>query len=50
MAKKKSILHFQTMKMEGKKVTWLTAYDSRTAQFEEQAGIVMLLVGDSLGN
>ena len=50
MAKKKSILDFQTMKREGEQVTWLTAYDYPTAQFEEQAGIDMILVGDSMGN
>jgi len=47
---KKSILDFQRMKKEGEKVTWLTAYDYPNAQFEEQAGIDMILVGDSLGN
>lgn len=50
MTKKKSILDFQTMKREGEQVTWLTAYDYPTAQFEEQAGIDMILVGDSMGN
>ncbi len=46
---KKSILDFQKMKTEGEKITWLTAYDYPTAQFEERAGIDMILVGDSLG-
>ena len=46
---KKSILDFFNMKTEGKKVTWLTAYDYPTAQFAEAAGLDMLLVGDSLG-
>lgn len=48
--KKKGLLDFQRMKNEGEKVTWLTAYDFPTAQFEERAGIDMILVGDSVGN
>ncbi len=50
MAQKKGVLDFQRMKKAGERVTWLTAYDYPTAQFEERAGIDMILVGDSLGN
>ncbi len=46
---KKMIHDFHRMKREGEKITWLTAYDYPTAQFAEEAGIDMLLVGDSLG-
>jgi 3-methyl-2-oxobutanoate hydroxymethyltransferase len=37
------------MKDSGERVVWLTAYDFPTAQFAEEAGMDMLLVGDSLG-
>jgi 3-methyl-2-oxobutanoate hydroxymethyltransferase len=46
---KKMIHDFYRMKKEGEKITWLTCYDYPTAQFEEAAGIDMILVGDSLG-
>lgn len=49
MAKKKSIVDFMEMKKSGDKVTWVTAYDFPMASFAEQAGIDMILVGDSLG-
>jgi 3-methyl-2-oxobutanoate hydroxymethyltransferase len=50
VVKKKLMIHdFYKMKKEGKKVTWLTAYDYPTATFAEAAGLDMLLVGDSLG-
>jgi 3-methyl-2-oxobutanoate hydroxymethyltransferase len=48
---KKKLTRFdlQTMKDEGRKVVWVTAYDYVTAQLAEEAGMDMLLVGDSLG-
>lgn len=46
---KKMIQDFYRMKKEGEKITWLTAYDYPTAQFEEAAGVEMILVGDSMG-
>ncbi|MFW6180837.1 MAG: 3-methyl-2-oxobutanoate hydroxymethyltransferase [Spirochaetota bacterium] len=49
MPKKKSRLDFLAMKREGTKLTWVTAYDYPIARFAEQAGIDMILVGDSLG-
>ena len=34
---------------EGSPITWLTCYDFPTAYLQDQAGIEMILVGDSLG-
>jgi 3-methyl-2-oxobutanoate hydroxymethyltransferase len=50
MAEKKlNVNDFYQMKQRGEKVAWLTAYDYPTANFGEEAGLDMLLVGDSLG-
>lgn len=46
---KKTIQDFTKMKASGEKITWITAYDAPFAAFAEQAGIEMILVGDSLG-
>jgi 3-methyl-2-oxobutanoate hydroxymethyltransferase len=48
-SKKLSVIDLQKMKEEKKKVVWVTAYDFITAQLAEQAGMDMILVGDSLG-
>ncbi len=46
---KKGRFEFLKMKKEGAKLTWVTAYDYPIAHFAEEAGIDMILVGDSLG-
>jgi 3-methyl-2-oxobutanoate hydroxymethyltransferase len=46
---KKGLFDLHEMKRAGEQIAWLTAYDYPTAQFEEAAGIDMILVGDSLG-
>ena len=44
-----TIPKLRQMKAEGKKITMLTAYDYPTAILLDQAGIDILLIGDSLG-
>jgi 3-methyl-2-oxobutanoate hydroxymethyltransferase len=46
---KTTILDIYKKKAEGKKISMLTAYDFPTAQIVDQAGIDIILVGDSLG-
>lgn len=46
---KTTILDIYKKKAESRKITMLTAYDYPTAQIVDQAGIDMILVGDSLG-
>jgi 3-methyl-2-oxobutanoate hydroxymethyltransferase len=49
MKKKLTRFDLQNMKKSGQKAVWITSYDYWTAQFAEQAGMDMILVGDSLG-
>lgn len=48
--KKVRIHHFKEMKARGEKITMLTAYDYPTAALFDEAGVDVLLVGDSLGD
>lgn len=47
--KKLSILDFMKMKKEGMPAAWITAYDLPFAHCAEEAGVDMILVGDSGG-
>ncbi len=44
-----TIEQIQKMKQAGEKISMLTAYDFPTAKLLDEAGVPMLLVGDSLG-
>ena len=50
MAKKKTVLDFVRMKANGERFSYLVLYDFTFAMLAEQAGIDMILVGDSMGN
>lgn len=47
---KNTVATFAQAKIEGRKLSMLTAYDYSTAKLEDEAGIDGILVGDSLGN
>ena len=49
LKKTKTILDIRRMKVEGEKITVLTAYDYSLARLMDLAGIDMILVGDSVG-
>ena len=47
--KKITLPVLRNRKKNNKKISWITAYDFATASFAEEAGIDMILVGDSGG-
>ena len=47
--KKLTRIDLQRMKEKKEPVVWVTSYDYWTAKFAEEAGMDMILVGDSLG-
>lgn len=49
MGEKITVPHILKMKQRGEKITCLTAYDCSFARILDDAGVEMLLVGDSLG-
>lgn len=49
MEKKRTILSLQRRKDKGEKIVALTAYDFPTARLLDEAGLDLILVGDSLG-
>ena len=49
IAKKVTVPDVVGMKRDGKRITMMTAYDAAFARLVEQAGIDIILVGDSLG-
>ena len=44
-----TVTHFQKMREENEKIVVLTSYDASFAAVSEEAGVEVLLVGDSLG-
>ena len=49
MAKKKTILDLVQMKENGEQAVWMVLYDACFASYAEEAGMDMILVGDSMG-
>ena len=49
-AKRITVRDLAKMKAEGRKITTVTSYDAITARLVDEAGIQLILVGDSAGN
>ena len=49
MERRKTVADIKAMKQAGEKIVMLTAYDFPSACIAEEAGVDMILVGDSLG-
>lgn len=49
MEKRISIIDLKAMKRRGEKIAMITAYDYPSARLVEEAGVPLILVGDSLG-
>ena len=47
--KQNTVVTLAAMKVRGEKISQLTCYDYTTACLMDQAGVNMVLVGDSLG-
>ena len=48
--KRVRVHHLQAAKRNGERLVMLTAYDAVTARIFDEAGVDMLLIGDSIGN
>ena len=46
---KNTVATLQQQKLDGDKITMLTAYDYSTAKLVDECGVNTILVGDSLG-
>ena len=49
MVKRVTVTNIQEMKRNGERIPMITAYDYPTARLVDEAGVPMILVGDSLG-